>query len=117
MAIAAAFAFARFDGIFDLTVGVAELFLSGFAEAFFAEFTDVFLTGFADVFFTEFADLFLIGFTEALCEHRHHGAGTLQSCHIYTWRKTCENHAPHTHGSTQRTTNSFSASNKTMSKA
>ena len=42
-----------------------------------------------------------------MCEHRHYGAGTLQSCHIYTWRKTCENHAPHTHGSTQLTTTAF----------
>ena len=35
-------------------------------------------------------------------------AGTLQSCHIHTWRKTCENHAPHTHGSTQHNAQLFS---------
>ena len=82
LAAAAAFALARFGGIFDFTVGVAELFLmgcaevllagvaevllTGFAKLFLTGFAEVLLTGFSDAFLTRFAEVFSIGFPEAL---------------------------------------------------
>ena len=64
LAAAAAFALTRFGGIFDFTVGVAELFLMGCAEVLLTGFEEVFLTGFAEVCLTEFEEVCLAGFSE-----------------------------------------------------
>ena len=64
LAAAAAFALARFGGIFDFTVGVAELFLMGCAEVLLAGVAEVLLTGFAVLCLTGFAEVLLTGFPE-----------------------------------------------------